>query len=88
MLEEAIKNTKGEGSVEVQPPKSRVDKRTPAERAFQNAREKRVSFLQYSKSRPVRPVTLSSVYDLLSLQEPHNLVVCSINVSCLLVYLR
>ena len=29
MLEEAIKNTKGEGSVEVQPPESRVDKRTP-----------------------------------------------------------
>ena len=49
MLEEAIKNTKGEGSVEVQPPESRVDKRTPAERAFQKAREKRVSFVQYSK---------------------------------------
>ena len=44
MLEEAIKNTKGEGSVEVQPAESRVDKRTPAERAFQKAREKRVSF--------------------------------------------
>ena len=43
MLEEAIKNTKGEGSVEVQPPESRVNKRTPAERAFQKAREKRVS---------------------------------------------
>ena len=49
MLEEAIKNTKGEGSVEVQPPESRVDKRTPAERAFQKAREKRVSVVQYSK---------------------------------------
>ena len=88
MLEEAIKSTKGEGSVEVQPPESRVDKRTPAERAFQNAREKRVRVLQYSKCMPVRPVTLNSVYYLLSLQEPHNLVACSINVSCLLPYLR
>ena len=35
-------NTEGEGSVEVQPRESTVDTRTPAEIAFQKAREKRV----------------------------------------------
>ena len=44
MLAEAVKN-EGEGSEGSAAVESRVDTRTPAERAFQKAREKRVSIL-------------------------------------------